>query len=138
MKGGKLFATLLGGTGAFIFSNAVYNYFVLNKKGYPFKKALATSGAMLILAYILYQVEGEPKGEQEEEYEGIIINPEEVKATCHCEPVCRIACFAKGAVGALSGEQIKKYCPSKYRQMQTLTHIGEMKEKEKKGKVLLQ
>jgi hypothetical protein len=125
MKGGKLFATLLGGTGAFIFSNAVYKYFVLEKKDYPFRKALATSGAMLILAYILYQIEGEPKGEQEEEYEGIIINPEEVKATCHCEPICRIACFAKGAIGALSEEQIKKYCLHKYEEIRKKTKLPE-------------
>ena len=126
MKSGKLLAGLFGGAGAFIFSNAIYNYLILNKKNYPIRRALAGSGALLLLAYIMYQAESntEAKGEAEE-YKGIIIDENEVKATCHCEPICRIVCFAKGAIGALSEEQVKKYCYDRYSELKKRIKKGE-------------
>lgn len=126
MKEKDIIATLVAGTGAFVFSNAIYNKFVLQKHHYPFGRAITISFIFLTLAYLINKVDTKGKGEEETsenntvEYSGIIINPAEVRTTCHCEPICRIACFAKGAIGALSEEQIKKYCPEKYKEIEKL------------------
>ena len=118
MKRKDVIATLFLGTGAFIFSNAIYNAYVLRKPKYPFKRALLTSGIFLFVGCLIAKSFEQPEeAENEEEklqYSGVILDPEKVRETCYCEPVCSIHCYAKGAIGSLSKEQVKKYCYDKY------------------------
>jgi len=117
-----MIATLFLGASTFFLTRFLYTYYVKpSKEENPFNDlALAISiGTLGLLLKVGEQKKSKEK-ESTTEYGGIILNPNEVRATCHCEPVCRVACFGKGAVGTLSKEQVEKYCPHKYEQLKKM------------------
>lgn len=117
-----MIATLLFGASTFFLTRFFYTYYVKQTHDENAYANLALAIALGSFA-VIFKASQDNEKESETtptQYGGIILNPSEVEATCHCEPICRIACFGRGAIGALSKEQIKKYCPYKYEQLKQL------------------
>jgi len=115
MNVGKILGIFSIGAASAIFVDLVKNAYVL-RKPYPFARAGAAITAFTILGILAYSLSREKTEEPTEvnSYSGIILNPNEVRETCYCEPIIQIRCYAKGAIGALSKEQALKYCREEY------------------------
>ena len=131
MNVGKLVGLFSIGAASAIFVDLVKNVYI-QQKPYPIHRAVGVISALSVLGILSYALSkgGEAETEEGQEYSGIVVDERLAKETCYCEPIIQVRCFARGVIGALSKEQVMKFCPQKYREwLKKLEEIyGETKE----------
>ena len=128
----NVFATLFGGAAAYFFTQALYHGYVKKEKDFNTANAMLLAFVNGVMAYIFYSAgKGEAKSGEYKgvDYSGLItpeamLNQEIIRETCRCEPVCTLRCYAKGVIGSLNVEQIKKYCPQEYEKIKDYLKEG--------------